>query len=243
MLHGSHIIQQQDIEIHFDHFADGITVQQEISNLFYEDLLPKMQTLFDGLTGSTYTISIERLDIDCGMLNHKHWKTELVDQTLRRLRDELSKMDKKENKKRSLNAFESFLFFLSEGHLTWNSRVQRKNEMINAMVEDIMPAQNPELFRNLLRSNPASAERLLNNFPADFLWQIIQWLRGVKETNLKTIRNDQETMKAWKKGELRSLLTEAVSENDTGQPVSSLTGKENKNPASTKADPPKKEVT
>ena len=66
MLQHSHIIQQQNIEIQFENFSDGIGIQNDIKDIFYEKLVPGIENLFDEITEEKYSISIEKLEIDCG---------------------------------------------------------------------------------------------------------------------------------------------------------------------------------
>jgi len=74
MLQKSHMIQQQNFEIQFEQFSDGIGIQTEIKDLFYERLLPRVEHLFDEIAGEKYGVSIEKLEIDCGLLSGKYWQ-------------------------------------------------------------------------------------------------------------------------------------------------------------------------
>src|SRR5437762_14365409 len=98
-----HIIQQQSIEIQFENLSDGSGIQNEIADFFYEHLSPRMEVLFDEFISAKYSITIDHLEIDCGVLNSRYWKEELVEQTIRRLRQELILAEKKEIKEDQFN--------------------------------------------------------------------------------------------------------------------------------------------
>src|SRR5215831_6189282 len=120
MLARSHIIQQQNIEIQFEDLSYGIGIQNETSDLFYQKLFPKMEILFDELGGDNYSITIDRLEIDCGTLSVNYWKDEFVEESLRHLRQQLIMANKKLRDDQNVNGnllhekiiptFESLLF-------------------------------------------------------------------------------------------------------------------------------------
>lgn len=172
MMLQKHTIQKQCIDIHFDNFSAGITLQNDTTGLFYEQLLPRMEKLFDELVGEHETVTIDGLEIDCGVLTGKHWQEELVQEALRRLRHEISIAHKKTARAVAdgeMQAAGDLLFFLENGRLPWNSGIQSI-----AALEQVIPAGSAAVaLKTLLQSRPQAAVRLVNEFSAAFVDKII----------------------------------------------------------------------
>ncbi len=218
MLQHSHIIQQQNIEIQFENFSDGMGIQNDIKDIFYEKLLPGIENLFDEITEEKYSISIEKLEIDCGSLNSSYWKEELVKETLRHLRNELIVHHKKEtndteiNKANSLSpdSFHSFLFFLEKGFLPWNSRIDSMKELEESITETSGDSKRfHEKLKALFKTKTFTIDRLLYNFSDDFFFKLFnEQLAENKKESLEKINRflDNEKLTSHKKHIAHSLL-------------------------------------
>lgn len=171
----THTIQKQRIDIHFDNFSEGIALQNETTGLFYEQLLPGMEKLFDELVGETHMVTIDRLEIDCGVLTGKRWQDDLVQEALRQLRYELGAVSKKPISTAAdvaASAADDLLFFLENGRLPWNSPVQSM-----AALEPATPsARFIAALKTLLQSKPQAAVRLVNECSVHFVDTIIALL-------------------------------------------------------------------
>jgi len=196
MLQNSHIIQQQNIEIEFDDFSDGIGVQKELKDTFYEKLLPRIEDLFDEIARENYTGSIGKLEIDCGLLSTKYWKEELVEEALRHLRQELIFYRKREIKNIEMadgeiefpDSSHSLLFFLQKGYLPWNSHVNSVKELENATSENLNTKRKfVEKMKDLFKRNPSSIDRLLYNFSQTFFLNLLEQLTENKTERLREI--------------------------------------------------------
>ena len=91
-----HIIQKQIIEINFENSDDSFGLQNRIAEVFYEKLQPRMEVLLDELFGENQFASIEKLEIDLGLLNLKNWEQEFANQAIYKLKDELIHVNKGE---------------------------------------------------------------------------------------------------------------------------------------------------
>jgi len=112
-----HIIKTQSIEINFENPEDSIGVQDRIAEIFYDKLAPGMNSLFDEITGEKYLLAIDRLEIDCGILSRKNWENDLVENTLRKLKDELRTKNRKNIVDESVSAeaaADYFFYFLNK---------------------------------------------------------------------------------------------------------------------------------
>src|ERR1700754_4426883 len=89
-----HIIQKQFMEIDFAGNPNGLSVQNQLAEMFYEKMLPRMEILFDEFGNDDYLITFETLQVDVANIPPKNWEEVLVNETLRALRQELLAADK-----------------------------------------------------------------------------------------------------------------------------------------------------
>ncbi|MBC7849222.1 MAG: hypothetical protein H7Y31_05780, partial [Chitinophagaceae bacterium] len=69
-----HIICKQSIELKFDGIDDSYAMHHRIAELFHERLEPALATLFDESVGTDETVTIDTLEIDCGIIGRKNWE-------------------------------------------------------------------------------------------------------------------------------------------------------------------------
>jgi hypothetical protein len=214
----THIIQQQYFEIQFEDFSDGIGVQNEIKDLFYEKLLPGIEELFDEISQGKYTVSLEKLEIDCGLLNRKYWKEELAEETLRHIRQELIVQHKKEINEadpESANSFHDFIFFLKKGYLPWNGRIDSIRQLEDEIADKFhLSKMYADRLKELLTSEPATIERLLYSFTDGFFKNILEQLAEDKKESLDRMELylDKEKMTGRQKHLAHSLLLKVLSD-------------------------------
>ena len=183
----NHMIGKQSIEMSFEGLDEVIGVQNKISELFYERLQPMMETLFDELYGDRYFVSIERLEIDCGVLDQKNWEDEFAIQMMRKLREELLTIPKKriEKNDEAEAARADFFFYIENGHLPWNSRVKD----LAAMELLLKPDRALVIgLRQLIAQHEKLVKRLINSFSESFIAQLIALMTEGKEPEMKAIK-------------------------------------------------------
>src|SRR6185369_2162516 len=66
-----HIINKQVIEMWTDNRLDSFALQQKISDIYYDEMLPLLEKLFDELSNEDELISVDCLEIDLGMFTEK----------------------------------------------------------------------------------------------------------------------------------------------------------------------------
>ena len=182
-----HFIQRLSIEIEFGNVENGIGMQNHIAAVFYEKIQPCMEVLFDELFGKNYFASIDKLEIDCGLLNKKNWEQEFTEVAIRKLKEGLLQVNKTEidvNKVEEVTAVETFFFFLENGFLPWNKRVNTiadLEQLINI---------NEKLILQLKKSidqNGKVAERFVRQFSKKFVSVIIDQIAEGKKDELREI--------------------------------------------------------
>jgi hypothetical protein len=176
----AHHIQKQFIEIQFAGMEEAMGLQNEMAGVFYTKLQPKMEALFDELCDDQHSISLERLEIDCGVLPGTAWEEEWVEMALRKLKAELLTVHRKPLSVASNESSEAcFLFYLEQGHLPWNNVFDSVKEL-EAGIE-LTPLFIKKL-KTLFVENPGAARRAVNSFSINAFvqdnreWQRVQWV-------------------------------------------------------------------
>jgi hypothetical protein len=226
-----HIIQQQSIEIQFDDISNGLGIQNDVADLFYEKLLSKMELLFDELVADKYSATIDKLEIDCGELSAQYWKDELVRETLYHLRQQLITAHKKEITEKEIKqqtneqtAIHELLFFLKKGYLPWNSRTHTISELEEIASEKLIAEKFfIDTLKDLFNKEPWTAERFSYNFSENFLRKVIELIAENKKNELERIYqslNEQKTIFIRK--ELYTSLLKIFSTDPNVEDLSSL---------------------
>jgi len=169
----SHIIQRQSIEINFENPGKAAGLQNQVAELFYEKLQPRMEVLLDELFGENQFASIAKLEIDCGQLDIKNWEQEFTEIVIRKLKEELTQVNKKEldlNKPEQTIAEQTFFYFLENGFLPWNKRVDSIAELEQLLtVNEKLIGQ----LKNRMLQKTKIAQRLAFQFSPEFKSKII----------------------------------------------------------------------
>lgn len=166
----AHHIQKQSIEIHFAGIEDAMGLQNEIADVFYTKLQPKMEALFDELCGDKYSISLEKLEIDCGVLSDTAWEEEWVEATLRKLKAEIITLHRKPlSVANSETAEVCFLFYIEQGHLPWNNVFDSLKELEAVELTPVLIQK----LRTLFAENPKAARRVVNSFSIPFRKKLV----------------------------------------------------------------------
>ena len=188
----SHIVQRQTIEVSFPGLDDGVGTQDRLAEIFYTRIQPKMNLLFDEIANDRYVLSLDKLEIDCGVLSAKHWEDEFVEATLRRLKAELLTKHKKVlpvGSEIGKQAEEAFLFFLEHGHLPWNKPGDSLKEL------EVLIQINPlfiEKLRTTVAGNKTPMKRFINSTSETFKEKILAEFKKEKNAEWKWIQSSDE---------------------------------------------------
>lgn len=171
-----HIIQSQFIDIQVENMDNSNGLQNRLADLFYEQLEPQMETLLDDRFGDDYYALVEHLEIDCGVIDEKNWEEELTRCIIQKLDEKLRHVNKKRIEQGSveeITAGELFFFFLKNGFLPWNKRINSVVEL-----EQYIKVNNAflSLLKLSIKENPKVAERLTHQFSEKFISLIIDEL-------------------------------------------------------------------
>jgi hypothetical protein len=168
-----HIIQKQTIEIEFENIDDSFGVQDRVAQVFYENLQPRMEILLDEMFGKDQYASIDKLEIDCGVLSIENWEQEFTAQAMLKMKEGLVQVSRQKidvNVKEETNAAETFFFFLENGYLPWKKRISTISELEQRIkVEDEFIIRLKKLILQKLHV----AKRLASQFSEEFISKLL----------------------------------------------------------------------
>ena len=88
----NHLIGKQIFELELDRPEKSYALQQRISEMVWEKLVPAMATLFDEIVGEEEIVRIEKIELDLGTIDpNADSSADLVDRIIEQLKGKLSK--------------------------------------------------------------------------------------------------------------------------------------------------------
>ena len=182
-----HRIRKQTIEISFESSVDSTGLQNQVAEVFYEKLQPGMEVLFDEMFGEKAHASIDRLEIDCGLLSKKNWEQEFADQAIRKIKEELIQMNTQERdpeKIKETAVIEAFFFYLENGFMPWNNRFNSIAELEDLL---IINEKLVNRLKSVISQKSKAPERLVLQFSKNFTSRIIEEISKDRQETLKEI--------------------------------------------------------
>lgn len=202
-----HIIRKQIIELNFDNIDDSFGLQNQVAEMFYAQLKPRMEILLDDLFGKNQYASIDKLEIDCGKLDIKNWENEFTELAIHKLKEELISVKKEIHYPEKIEekaAEEAFFFFLENGFMPWNKRFDSIAELEQLLrINEKMIAQ----LKKLIAQKSKTAERLVWQFSKNFTSRIINEITKDRENALTEIFALLEKLNLLQSGKLIDALT------------------------------------
>ena len=183
----THIIQKQSFEIGFENPENTLGLQNQVAQVFYESLKPRMEKMFDEMFDHDQYAVIDRLEIDLGTLDPENWEQEFADRAIERLKISLATAQKdifNTLDYRSQSAIETFFFYLENGFMPWNSRLGTTAEL-----EELLTVNAPLIshLMKLIASKSLVAERLVYQFSEAFTQQVIDEIIPGKQEKMRDI--------------------------------------------------------
>jgi len=215
-MQNQHIIQKQTIEIEFENLDDSFGVQDRVAQVFYENLQPRMEVLLDEMFGKDKYASIDKLEIDCGLLSMENWEDEFTKQAILKLKEGLVQVNKKEIDVygiEELTPAETFFFYLENGYLPWNKRISTISEL-----EQLIKVDDKILIRlkKLIVQKPNVAKRLASQFSEEFISKLITAYTQNRKQEAESLSviikkiNTLESLKFKKDRILKQLIDAAI---------------------------------
>jgi len=128
-----HIIHQQRIEVGMPAGKSPFALQERIRNIYYDKIIPGLDSVFSGIAGEDTIIRIDRLHLDVGAVNMDKLEDELTELVIRAVQKSLAdklRFDAADSGHTEVitvkrSAAETLLYFLEYGRLPWWSVVDQ----------------------------------------------------------------------------------------------------------------------
>lgn len=187
-----HIIQKQIFELIFRNTKDAALIQQEVSSLCTERVLPALDEFFSRIIDAEEVLQIDRLSIDLGTISPERIAAELPEKLLVAITEQLEKLqDNEEPERKSVknNQFEAWLHYLKKGFLPWHVQRQKEETLQRTVLEKLSTSgQAIQQFKKLLKDRPVALQRLVKQHQEDFLVSLIQASFGKQPLKLSELR-------------------------------------------------------
>lgn len=82
----SHTIEQQYLEVVFTDRREGMGLQDQLAAIYKEKVLPLLESVLNDHDVHDYTVQIDAITIDAGILSAKNWEQELVERSVQQFK-------------------------------------------------------------------------------------------------------------------------------------------------------------
>ncbi|MEM7061808.1 MAG: contractile injection system tape measure protein [Cyanobacteria bacterium P01_B01_bin.77] len=179
-----HLIGKTTFEINPGRLGDMNGLQQDLSQLFWQQVLPEMEQLFDQLVGPDEVIRLEQLVLTLPPLGAHELPIDFVPALMQALRSTLRDhlagyavdgiVSAGDMRSRVAADWEIFLYFLDYGRLPWWSAAVPWSQWLERWQTALQNnASGQASLRTLLVSSPMAAERLIGQFSGAFRHQLL----------------------------------------------------------------------
>ncbi|BAY90663.1 MULTISPECIES: contractile injection system tape measure protein [unclassified Tolypothrix] len=182
-----HIIAKTVLEIDTGNLADVSSLQEDVSRLLQQQIAPKMERLFDQLVEGDRIIRLDQLVVEVGSVDRQFLADEFSNKLLavleQTLRDRLSNPLITNNteiisRDRSGADWEVLLYFLQFGRLPWWVTSGEWEAWFSRWLAVMQTETAWRLpLQELLATNPAVRQRLVEQLPETFRHQMILQLQ------------------------------------------------------------------
>ncbi|BCL33738.1 contractile injection system tape measure protein [Nostoc sp. MS1] len=183
-----HIIGKTVLELNTEQIADVWSLQEDMSRLFQQQGVREMERLFDQLLKDEQVIRLDRVVVDIGYIDRRFLADEFIRNLIKALRETLgdhladrlvgSAKTEKITRDRPGSDWEVLLYFLRYGRLPWwcpsGDWSAWFPRWAAVMQNDTSWQQS---LRELLTTNQAAKQRLIEQLPESFLHQLILQLQ------------------------------------------------------------------
>jgi Contractile injection system tape measure protein len=221
------IVQKQKINFHYKGKTDGFAMQKEITDWYYQELFPELQSMMDDTAPDNLYIKIDKLELDIFVKGTGDWKKTLRNQVLEglgnKIRAELQKSNStiQDNIVRPAGNFLMLLtYYLQNGFLPWWSSINTKNEFDNTLDEWLL-SDDSRKYVDFLKGILSEYDVVFRiaRFNEKFFFRFINYLSGSDSyvQELQQIKQDasviSELLMPEKKESINILLNKIILEN------------------------------
>lgn len=190
-----HIIKTQVLELSIDQQLDAFDIQHRMSMLYYNNLLPALERIFDALSDGVHDIIIDKLELDLGVLAEKSFSDrDSIRQLITCMEEQLKSATGNDpvqqtsaqviRRPRSFSVFRQWIYYMQHGYLPWNALPPARNwqeQVLETIATDFYSAEET---RQQIRNNAVVAERIALQHEESFLVHLTESLTAKKHHQL-----------------------------------------------------------
>lgn len=190
----THVILRQVIEILTDNATDVFILQQRLSDIYRDEVVPTMCDVFDACSSDDATLCIDQIIIDLGDikehdLQHPEGIKGLMISVNKQVSEQLRYGVWRRNSpgavvSTTMYAFDQWLFYMANGYVNWNVVAidEKWHEKILEAVSGQM--KSVESLRTLIRNNDRALQRIVFQHTREFLTHLIEALTAQNQSAL-----------------------------------------------------------
>lgn len=190
----THTIREQILDLLIGPTLDPFEMQQRMSVLFFDKILPELDKIFDSLSDEDIVVSIDLLEIDLGTVAASDLDNDDgIRKLLAVIRDQVYAKIRPHDEypggayttqSRSLSVFGQWIYFMRTGHLPWNIAAPGKEwhqGVLETLADDYHSADE---LRALIVKHPAVLERIVFQHSIAFLVSLLELLTAKNQAGL-----------------------------------------------------------
>lgn len=207
-----HIIKKQTLDITLDSNENSFALQNEISRIFYSEIVPIIDKCLTALDNSNEAFRIDKLEIDAGVIDPRNIRYDLIQSISKQLPQKISEiLQKKEFYEKQYETanesipkenkeFEILKYYIQNGRLPWWIRsgeyysvveimktyLTAKPAIIKVMLAEFVNNQNI-IKRIALTFNDEILENIINLFQKE---QTVNVINIINELNNAFVKSD-----------------------------------------------------
>ena len=192
-----HIIKKQIIDLTLNQKMDAFAIQHLVSERYWEEIVPNLQKVFDGISTEEEILHLDKLEIDLGTVNARdiekgRWKDEVYKSITEQLSALVAGASENQVSKQSvtLSIAEQWIFYMEHGYLPWNI-LQTSEEWYKNVLEAF--AGNSfaiDKLRSLINTNSIGITRIVSQHSREFLKALMETLTAGKQEKLPKLLDE-----------------------------------------------------
>lgn len=190
MAQQTHIIGRQVLEVEIGPHDDQHQVQQDVRWIYQNQILPRLEMVFDRLVEPNIIIQLDKLEIDVGEIQPGKLNTVLVDKVIKESEDVLRRHVQQMRRTNQVisveqNTYQAFIHFLTYGRFSWLNAISGWHEfealLIRALQSDGISVQ----LKPFLKNNNRAIKRLTRQFSEEVIHAVVQSIgvQGVEKVS------------------------------------------------------------
>ena len=184
-----HAIKKQIIELTLYDRQNAFQVQNEMSSLYWNTILPEVEKVFDQLAGEGDFIRIDKLEIQLGTIpkdgfSSSQHHTDLAPGIISKIKDQVTDKVNKRSIRISSGPADQWMYYMEHGHLDWATGVV--DDSWNQLVIETFATNSRSIItlRHLINKNERALQRIVSRHNEEFLKRLAEVLTAQNQDEL-----------------------------------------------------------